>query len=84
MYNNEDGFEMDGRWLVIDTIKPRSEMRAGNNQQVEKKPERKSFEQNGGRKPRHNKWAGLAPSLDKKNGAVAEFGGKKQTFNDSD
>ena len=57
MYNNEDGFEMDGRWLVVDTIKPRSEMRAGNNQTPQKQPERKSFEQQGARKPRHNKWA---------------------------
>lgn len=80
VYNNEEGYEMGGRWLVVDTIKPRSEMRAGNNQPAKKE----TSQANGVRKPRHNKWAGLAPTLDKKNGAVADFAGNKKTFDDSE
>ena len=29
-YNNEEGYEMNGRWLVVDRIQPRSQMKAGN------------------------------------------------------
>lgn len=91
-YNNEEGYEMNGRWLVVDRIQPRSQMKAGNRSDSNDRPRQsdshaKAMDTSGPKKPRFNKWAGLAPSggeLDKKNGGIADFGGKKTTFDDSD
>ena len=91
-YNNEEGYEMNGRWLVVDRIQPRSQMKAGNrsdgnDRSGQSNGHAKAMDTSGPKKPRFNKWAGLAPSggeLDKKNGGIADFGGKKTTFDDSD
>ena len=91
VYNNEEGYEMNGRWLVVDRIQPRSQMKAGNRSDGNDRAKQANGHSNGPasgpKKPRFNKWAGLAPSsgeLDKKNGGIANFGGKKTTFDDSD
>ena len=94
VYNNEEGYEMNGRWLVVDRIQPRSQMKAGNRTDGNDRASKQNGQANGHgnasgpKKPRFNKWAGLAPGssgeLDKKNGGIADFGGKKTTFDDSD
>ena len=55
---------MNGRWLVVDTLKPRSQMKAGNRTDPEPKVSEKPtpIKDSGPRKPRFNKWAGLAPT----------------------